>query len=164
MRATEIKGLPVAAGERETPGTVTDLILDLDERRVLALQVMVPGIAVEYGLEVADVGGITGEGVQTSPVARILPLTDLPALQPKPTFNWMIRQNVLSENGTLLGKLTDLEIDPATWQVTAFDLVRDYARDFSQGPLRVPANQVLATGRESIIVANAVAGELAGEM
>ncbi len=151
MRATDIKGLPVGPeGSESRTGTVADLILNLDERRVLALLVR-SGQGEPYVLPVDDVSAVTAEALIARPDAAILPLADTPGYTPYPTFDRIFNQDAITESGENLGKVVDIKIDEGSWAVREYDVVKSYAEAFEQGATSIPASRV-ETGARMIMV------------
>jgi sporulation protein YlmC with PRC-barrel domain len=151
MRATDIKGLQVLPeGSGSPTGTVNDLVLDPNERRVLALLVR-SGDGDPYVLPVDDVRAVTGDALTARRDAAILPLADTPGYTPYPTFDRIFNQDAITESGENLGKVVDLEIDDRSWAIREYDVVKSYVEAFEQGSTGIPASRV-ETGARMIMV------------
>src|SRR5579884_2760945 len=152
MKVSSIKGLSVDhVDEDQGRASVSDLILDVDERRVLALQLSWSSTPTQYAVSVDDVQSVGSDGVSLNPLATILPLPDLPQYLSKPSVNRMLGERAVSEVGTALGDLSDIVVDTGTWTIRSYSVVRDLARAFENGPEEIPADRV-ATGAESLMV------------
>lgn len=157
MRATDVKGLSVSPEGGASPtGTVTDLILNPEERRVLALLVR-SGQDESYVLPVDDVLAVTAGAVTVRPDAAILPLADTPGYSPFPTFDRIFNQDAITESGENLGKVADIEIDEQSWVVREYDVVKSYTEAFEKGATGIPASQV-ETGARMIMVKDGEGG------
>lgn len=148
MKATDVKGLPVhPAGSVDTTGTVGDLILDLDERRVLALLVNPVQDSVQYVLEIGDVERVDTGSIIARRDGAIQPLTDTPHVSVYPTFNRLFNEDAMTDTGQNLGKVVDLTIQPGTWEIIEYDVVDSYVDAFEHGSKAIPANRVHAGAR-----------------
>jgi len=151
MKSSDIKGLPVEPVGPGRQAHISDLILDIEQRNVLALQLDWSGVDVPYAVAVGDVQNVTDSGVLLAPQATILPLADLPQFMPNPTLNRLLGENVLSESGQVLGTLQDVEIDLESWTISAYSVLRNVTAALEQGLDDFPAARVL-TGAESLTI------------
>lgn len=151
MKGLAIKGSPLMrAGSRV--GIVNDLLFDWDEAYVVALLFTVAGTEGDFVLTIDDVDGVHSDAVEVHPHASPIPLTDTPRHRDLPSLNWVIGQTVQTETGQVVGTVSDLEIDPRTWKVQAFEVVHDFAQAFHEGPHTVPLSDVLRPGEQSITI------------
>lgn len=147
MKATDIKGQAVVPeGSTSATGNVVDLILDMGECRMVALLVRSDS-GDEYVLPVDDIRTVRDTGVSAARDAAILPLADAPGYTSYPTFDRIFNQDAVTQSGRNLGKLVDLEIDDASWNIREYDVVDNYAEAFVRGPRRIPASRVEAGAR-----------------
>jgi uncharacterized protein YrrD len=63
----------------------------------------------------------------------------------------MLNQHVIAEDGSPLGRLADIEIDPDGWRITAYDVVENAAAALEDGATTIPADTVM-TGERTLIV------------
>lgn len=156
MKGTDIKGLPVRSENTGRAGeTVNDLILDTEERRVLALQLLPTGGGTLDVLPVDAVARIDQQGVVVERGAAPLPASDCPRYESKPTLNKIIQEDVVTQTGRNLGKLADIDVDPQTWHITAYDVAGNMTEVFRHDLRRIPAEDVV-TGEKMIMVADRV--------
>ena len=154
MRATEIRGRLVRpAGSSEVTGSVTDLILDLGQRRVVALTVLRQENQTLYVLGVEDVQSVD-DVVETLADSVLIPVQATPQYAGLPVFSGMLEEKALTESGKVVGKLTDLEIDERSWNITAYDVVEGALQSLDQDQHRVPAEQVMSAGAHMLLVAD----------
>lgn len=154
MKASAIKGLTVhPVGSGEVTGTVGDLILDTDERRVVALQINRLANVEMYVLDVGDIEHIGDDGVAARADAVLLPQQDATRYLPLPTFNRLMDQKAMTESGDVLGKLADIDVNTATWMIEGYGIVRDLATDFARGEMQLTPDQVLSAGAHMLLVA-----------
>lgn len=153
MKATSIKGLPVRPqdGDADT-GTVADLLLDSEERRVLAFHVSRLENDTIYVLDVSDVISVSDDGVVAQPDAVFLPEPDAQRYDTLPTLGRMLEEKAMTESGRILGKLSDIDVDTATWKVTGYDVVGNLAEAFQHGEQRIAAEEVISAGAQMLLV------------
>jgi sporulation protein YlmC with PRC-barrel domain len=153
MKAVEIRGLSVhPEGETTLTGTVSDLVLDAEARHVRALVVQVPDGDLAYLLQVADIVRIDEESVAVTPDAALLPQADAARFDGLPTLARMLEEKVITESGHILGKLTDIDINPSSWTVTEYGVVGNLADALERGSRAIPPAEVLNAGAHMLLV------------
>lgn len=156
MRATEVKGCGVhPADSEELTGTVTDLVLDVGERRIVSLLVQRDDKTL-YSLSVGDIQRV-GEDIETMRDAALIPLDDSTRPDGLPSFNSMVEEKAMTESGTVIGKLSDLEIDERTWNVTAYAVVTSTLEALEHGERCLPADQLVSAGAHMLLVSDSAA-------
>jgi len=148
MRLKDARGRKAVSTENaESIGTVEAVVIDARQRRITALR-----LAKARG----DATFVSWEDLQFGPDAVVVPSSgrlrpprdDLEAragsklLQP-------IGKLVLDDAGSALGKVEDLEFDPATGAVLALDL---------GGGGTVPGERLIGLGAYAFVVTEAVGG------
>lgn len=152
MKATALKGLGVrSANSSETLETVEDLILDVDERHILALQLTQGDSELQFVLPVSDVQSVDDQEIVVQSGAAPIPLPDQGSYLNKPTLNKMIGESAITEDGQSLGKVADLDIDTVTWQVQQYDIMVNVADAFKNGLQQIPVGSAM-TGERTLIV------------
>ncbi|HZU11696.1 MAG TPA: hypothetical protein VFB58_02565 [Chloroflexota bacterium] len=153
MKASAIKGLQVRpAGGEEVTGTVADLILDTDERRVVAVQVNRLENVEMYVLAAGDIEGISENGMTARRDAVLLPQEDAANYLTLPTFNRLLDQKAMTEGGDVLGKLADIDVNTDTWEIDGYGIVNNLAEDLAQGEHELSPDQVLSAGAHMLLV------------
>jgi uncharacterized protein YrrD len=156
MHATEIRGrLVCPAGSGEVTGSVTDLILDLGQRRVLAIIVLRQQNQTRYVLGVEDVQAVH-DVVETLADSVLIPLEATQQYEGLPVFSGMLEEKALTESGKVVGRLTDLEIDDRSWNITAYDVVEGALQTLDLDSHRLPADRVMSAGAHMLLVADTV--------
>ncbi|MGH2448036.1 MAG: hypothetical protein ACRDFS_05470 [Chloroflexota bacterium] len=157
MKGTEIKGLlvePADAGMGQ--GSVDDLILDSEERRVLALQLIWTGAPRPFVAPVEGIKSVDARAVVLEPLTNIIPLQDSPALIGKPTLNSLLEIEALNESGQVVGRLADVEVEVPEWTISSYDVRGDFAEAFYQGLHRVPVSEVRSGARSLTLTDRAI--------
>lgn len=159
MKATAMRGLPVSPqGSAGVTGTVSDFLLDLEERRILALQVTSDDGTV-YVLDVGDVESVEDREVNASADAVLLPQADAEQYETLPTLGRMLEEKAMTESGRVLGKLTDIDVDTTTWVVTGYGVVSNFADALQHGEQEIPTTDVLNAGAHVLLVKDNAAGD-----
>lgn len=156
MHITEFRGLRVISlSETLKMGKVEDALLDPTARFVAALRVrsggasgsehVVPREAVKrVGQHAVVLGAPIGMGIQRQP--------DLDRLIDLQTFLGM---EVVTDEGTRLGRVHDAEIDPQTLNITDYELSRHFWDSYLQTRMRVPAQEIFSSSKDVLIVPQA---------
>lgn len=152
MNGMQIKGTRLESEGGQPAGLINDLLFDQAESRVEALLFTVSGVNGDFVLDVAGVAGVSPSAVRIRQDATPIPLADTPRHHDLPSLNWVIGQTVQTEDGKVLGKVSDVTVDTATWALTSFEVVGDFADAFRSGPLRITPNDLLRPGEQSITV------------
>lgn len=159
-KMSELKGMPIVSlQEGEQLGQVEGLIVDPAALQVVALLLdKRTANKEEQVVATANVRSV-GEAAITVedraslvPIARIAHIQELARVK-KPVLG----KTVMSERGTRLGEVADLEIDPQDFRITALVLRGALWRKGAT----IPAERVRSIGRDAVIVreAPAAAGE-----
>ena len=154
MRITQLRGLRVISlSEALKMGTVEDVLLDPTCHWVAALRVRGGGAMSQPHLvmrqAVKRVGqhaiiigapvGVTEEASEPS-VDRLVDLKTFIGLE------------VVTDEGTLLGRVHDAELDAQTLQIIDYDLVRNFWDNYLQTGVRVAAESTLSGSKDVLIV------------
>jgi uncharacterized protein YrrD len=153
MHITELRGLRIISlSETLKMGKVEDVLLDPTAHFVAALRVrsggapgsehIVPREAVKrVGQQAVVLGMPTGMGIQKQP--------DLDRLIDLQTF---LEMDVVSEEGTRLGRIHDAEIDPQTLNITNYEMTRRFWDAYLNTRVRVSARETLSGSKDVLIV------------
>jgi uncharacterized protein YrrD len=154
MRITQLRGLRVISlSEALKMGKVEDALLDPTGRWVAALRVrggvmgggehLVPREAVKrIGQHAVILGAPIGMGNDNQEQAfdRMIDLKTFIGLE------------VVTDEGTLLGRIHDAEIDAQTLNVIEYELTRNFWDNYLQTGLRVGAQDTLSGSKDVLIV------------
>ena len=153
MHVTELRGLRVISlSETLKMGKVEDALLDPTARFVAALRVRSGGApgsehivlreAVKrVGQHAVVLGAPIGMGRQRQP--------DLDRLIDLQTFLGM---EVVTDEGTRLGRIHDAQIDPQTLNITDYELSRHFWDGYLQTRMRVSAQDTFSGSKDVLIV------------
>ena len=157
MRATDITGLPVQPeGTDDVTGTVSDIVLDAEERRAVAIIVTRAENETLYVLDVGDIVTVDDRGVRARRDAEILPLSDARQYDSTPSFGRMLEEKAMTESGRVLGKLTDLDLDTSSWKVTGYEIADGYNQVLEHGEQCLSPDQLVSAGAHLLLVRDAV--------
>lgn len=153
MRITQLRSLRVISlSEALKMGTVDDVLLDPTCRWVAALRVRNGGAMSKTHLVMRQAVKRVGQhaviigapmGVTEESETSVDRLIDLK------TF---IGLEVVTDEGTLLGRIHDAEIDAQTLNIIDYDLVRNFWDNYLQTGLRVSAENTLSGSKDVLIV------------
>jgi sporulation protein YlmC with PRC-barrel domain len=164
MKASDLKGMAVISlGEGTKLGEVDQPLFDLPNRRICALHVKGDsGIAVLPFEAIERIGDdaitvVTSRVTQTPGIdSSGQGLLDLEALR---------KLKIVNQDGTFLGKLSDVEFDPRDGQVTHLAAHKGGVLGMGGTTTPIGTNASLAAGREPLTVyANAKDGESSADL
>lgn len=155
MHITQLRGLRVISlSEALKMGKVDDALLDPTARWVAALRVRGGTVGSEHlvvreavkrvGQHAVILGEAVGMGSDRPP--------DFDRLIDLKTF---IGLEVVTDEGVLLGRIHDAEIDPQTLNIIDYVLIRNFWDHYLQTRARVPAHQTLSGSKDVLIVPQA---------
>ncbi len=163
MNGKHLKGLTVISiADGERLGTIDRVLVDPEAKQVIGFAVSHGGLLNSEApavidaddvhslgpdaVTIADRGAVRGD--QTT--ARQNELMDLDEL---------LKLRVVTEGGTLVGDVADIQIDEKSFAVRDVDV----SPGFFKNNQHVPINQVISIGRELIMVDNAVCAAPEGQ-
>ncbi len=153
MRITQLRGLRVISlSEALKMGTVEDVLLDPTGRWIAALRVRAGGPMSKTHLVMRQAVKRVGQHavILGAPVGTTE--TDEPALDRLIDLKTFIGLEVVTDEGTLLGRIHDAEIDPQTLNIIEYNLVRNFWDNYLQTGLRVSAQNTLSGSKDVLIV------------
>ena len=176
MDAKQVKGLAVVSvNEAQKIGTVDRIFIDPDSRRILGFAVhtsagssgMKQALDTILGEGQADpvtTGFVTAEHVRSlgPDAVMINDVTHMAKGQSEPaeatavTTDELHKRKVVTENGTYVGQIDSVVLDPATMRATHFSV----SPGFFKSATDVPARYVTSVGPDLIVVADAVCRQM----
>ncbi|HLW01546.1 MAG TPA: hypothetical protein VKT82_23015 [Ktedonobacterales bacterium] len=156
MHVTELRGLRVISlSETLKMGKVEDALLDPTAHFVAALRVRSGGspggehiilreAVKRVGQHAVVLGAPIGMGLQRQP--------DLDRLIDLQTF---LEMEVVTEEGTRLGRIHDAEIDTQTLNITDYEMTRHFWDAYLQTRVRVSARDTFSGSKDVLIVPQA---------
>lgn len=156
MRSAALKGMAVVSiAEGTRLGRVDDLLIDITERRVVALncsesgkRFIVPFQFVKnigqdaITVESSQVTQVDGQGMQAPNVVRL---------------DEFMKLKAVDEAGTLVGTVSQLDIDPATGTLVSIEAHKGGLLGLGGTTTSVAAENIKAVGPELMTVGNIVA-------
>jgi sporulation protein YlmC with PRC-barrel domain len=153
MRSATLRGLAIISiAEGTRLGRVDDLLIDIAERRIVALhcsdqgrRFIVPFQHVRnigkdaITVESSQVTQIEGQGAQTPDTLRL---------------DAFLKLKAVDESGTLVGTVSQLDIDATTGRLVSLDAHRGGVLGLGGTTTTVAAEHIRAVGPELVTVAN----------
>ena len=154
LKSRRLLGLPVIDVETgKGLGRVHRLILDPRVRRVVALVISSgPWAREEQVLLWENARGVGTAAITVAGTQALSRAAHLPQLQP--LLRRQVRTygaRVLTEDGTFLGTVEELVLDPATGQVVELLLASSGLRARLRPPLALPAASVVVIGEDAVV-------------
>ena len=151
----------VSLGQAEKIGRVEDVILNLAEGQVAGFHVRTGLLGGGKILSIGDIHEIGADAITVADRDAVEGhAPDQPALESLPTSADLIGAKVVSAQGTLLGTLANIALDPAGRRIlcyelsgTLWDQLRNEERTFNPAP-------GIRFGKDLIVVPDTVAAEL----
>lgn len=154
MRITQLRGLRVISlSEALKMGIVEDVLLDPTCRWVAALRVRGGGAMGKTHLVMRQAVKRVGQhAVIIGAPLGVTEETSEPSLDRLIDLKTFIGLEVVTDEGTLLGRIHDAEIDSQTLNIIDYHLVRNFWDNYLQTGLRVSAQDTLSGSKDVLIV------------
>lgn len=154
MRISQLRGLRVISlSEALKMGTVEDVLLDPTCRWVAALRVRGGGAMGKTHLVMRQAVKRVGQhAVIIGAPVGVTEETSEPSLDRLIDLKTLIGLEVVTDEGTLLGRIHDAEIDSQTLNIIDYHLVRNFWDNYLQTGLRVSAQDTLSGSKDVLIV------------
>jgi uncharacterized protein YrrD len=164
MRASELKGRAVISlADAQKVGEVDNVLVDCSQNQVVGLRVKHGLFSSTQVLRAGDVRSVGPDAI-TIPNRELLvdreTASDLHAI---PDLNDLSGISVVSESGTLMGGLDDVDVDPQNLSITAYYLGGSLWEHLTQGTKRFPASPGLRFGGKLLIIPDSLAESLNAE-
>ncbi len=157
MKTAELNGLAVfsiAGGEKA--GAVARVYVDGPAKRVAGFAVRGEGgllaDAPEFKVDVAEVRSLGADALMLADQAAILGTLTNAAFGTLLDAEEMVGRAVLSDAGRERGRVASVLFDPGTFSLTHLELSLGFLKD----PVLLPLADVIALGRDFIVVKDAV--------
>jgi uncharacterized protein YrrD len=132
MNATKLRGMPVVSIQTaERLGEVRDILVDTSSQRLVALELKQGSSSTGETVPVEDIYSVGKDAITLREERTASSLSEedpgheeLRAGRPEGVVALKKLQGAkaLSFSGNLLGTISDLEVDPATFEITAYEL------------------------------------------
>jgi uncharacterized protein YrrD len=124
MRVSEIVGKSVISrGNGDELGHVTDLLVDAEASRVVALVIGHGPCSAEHVLRYADVRRFGSEAVLTQSAARLIRPREWAAREADtPRSSTLKNRRVMTDHGRYLGAVRDMLLHDQTGRIEAYDI------------------------------------------
>jgi|LSQX01.1.fsa_nt_gb uncharacterized protein YrrD len=131
-------------------GAVTEVVVDLSQGAIVGLVVDPP--PAEKGVMAEDIAVIGPDAVMISDRSKMGPVADMPELTDRRRLSKDKPVAVVTKSGTKLGTLAEIYINPATREVTQYDVSAGSVRDLTDGVLSLPLVSGIVHGPDTVIV------------
>lgn len=160
-KSRELKGMPILTlQEGENLGRVRDLILDPTAGQIVALVLdrRAPK-GEDQVVATANVRNVGSTAITVEDRSSLVPISRIPRFQELAGMRKPIQGKVvISETGTRLGQVDDLEVDVQTFCIVSLVLK---AGPFGRGQ-SIPAEMVRTIGADAIVVRESIPSAAAG--
>jgi uncharacterized protein YrrD len=154
MRLTQLRGLRVISlSEALKMGRVEDILLDPTGRWVAALRVRSGNsIGHKHLIMRESVKRVGQHAVILGAPATVAEETNMPEMDRLIDLKTFIGLEVVTDEGTLLGRIHDAELDPETLTIQEYELTRNFWDNYLKSGLRVAAQATLSGSKDVLIV------------
>ena len=154
MRLTQLRGLRVISlSEALKMGTVEDVLLDPTARWVAALRVRSgSSIGPKHLVLRESVKRVGQHAVILGAPTSVTEEAAMPELDRLIDLKTFIGLEVVTDEGLLLGRIHDAELDPETLNVQEYELTRNFWDNYLKSGLRVAAQETLSGSKDVLIV------------
>jgi len=163
VKASDLKGRPVVTlSDAAKVGQIDDILFDAEYREVLGFRVKKGAFAKSDAVTRENVTAVGADAV-TTPSPEVINTEDrFESLIGAPSYSQAKgKARIVTEGGTLLGLVDEIELDDEARAVTAYVLSAPLWDRLRHNEPRIPAQQVLRMGEGGImIVPNSVADNL----
>lgn len=154
LRLTQLRGLRVISlSEALKMGTVEDILLDPTARWVAALRVRNGNSIGHKHLVMRE--SIKRVGLHAVILGAPVSVTEeatTPDLDRLIDLKTFIGLEVVTDEGMLLGRVHDAELDPETLTIQEYELTRNFWDSYLKSGLRVAAEETLSGSKDVLIV------------
>lgn len=166
MKASDLKGRPVVTlSDAAKVGQIDDILFDAEYRAVLGFRVKKGAFSRADAVTRENVTAVGDDAVTVSSPDAINDEKRLESLIGAPSYSQARgKARVVTEGGTLLGLVDEMELDDEARHVTTYVLSAPLWDRIRHNEPRIEASQVLRMGEAGImIVPNSVAENLKNE-
>jgi uncharacterized protein YrrD len=154
IRLTQLRGLRVISlSEALKMGVVEDILLDPTARWVAALRVRSgTSIGRKHLVMRESVKRVGQHAVILGTPITVTEEAALPELDRLIDLKTFLGLEVVNDEGLLLGRIHDAELDPETLNVVEYELTRNFWDTYVKSGLRVAAQDTLSGSKDVLIV------------
>lgn len=158
MKFHDLRGTPIlSVADAHELGTVDDLFLHLGDQRVIALRIKTGGVFGSHKvLPLQDVKSIGQDAVTVADASKLTDRGDVPALKDAVGRAAVEGVRIITESGTEVGIVSDLDADFRTGVVNGYVLRSSLLERLQREEHLVPASTVKSIGDKHIVVADSV--------
>jgi uncharacterized protein YrrD len=161
VKYSDFKGKPVVdVATAEKLGSVSDLYINLQQQRVVGLQVNLPGLfSRDRALLWNDLQSI-GENAVTVPSADLVRnVKAVPLVNDLAQTSDIVGDKIMTESGSDIGTAADIEIDAKTGSITSYVLRSGFLEGLQRREQLIPASWVKRIGKKLIVVQDQATSE-----
>ena len=122
MKLTELRGKTVVSvAEAWKVGVVEGVLVDMPTRQLRGLRIRPEGRGPEYVVAREQIRGIGPDAVTVASEAALQSPEQARELARVPSLTDLLGSRVVTESGTILGTIADVNLDPASGQVQSVE-------------------------------------------
>jgi uncharacterized protein YrrD len=157
MRASQLRGLAVVSiAEATKEGTVQDVVLEPNRRRMAGLSVRPTGGGNDKALSVKDLHSVGRDAIT---------IRDAEALREEPPargngevyLSRLKGMKAMTDTGQIIGTIAEVEIDPTNFAIIGYELSTGVISDLTGNRRKLPADGNIHYGRDVLIVRESAA-------
>jgi uncharacterized protein YrrD len=155
MDVKSLKGIAVVSIKQgEKVGTVDDVLFDMENRRVIAFKLIKPGFLRSGGIAITmeDVESIGKDAVMIQHRDRIRDLKNERDLQARPGYSDLSALRVVTQDGTYVGNLSTVQVDPQTGKLTQIEITGGGLIDRLRRNQVVEMDEVVSLGTDVVVI------------
>lgn len=154
MKFHDLRGSRILSVEAaEQLGTVDDLFMHLNDQLVVALRVKTGGVFGGHkALLLQDVKSIGRDAVTVDDASKLNDLDAVPALQDAASRDAVEGARVISEGGTDIGTVSDIDADFTSGAIHGYVLGSNLLDRLQHREHLIPAATVRSIGHKTIVV------------
>jgi uncharacterized protein YrrD len=155
MDVKSLKGIAIVSIEQgEKVGSVDNVLLNLETKRVIAYKLIKPGLLRSGGivLKHEDVESIGKDAVMIRNRERIRELKEERDLQSRPDLAALSALRVVTQDGTYIGNLATAQFDPKTGNLTHIEVSGGGLMDKLRRNKVIGIEEVVSMGTDVVVV------------
>ncbi len=152
MKASRLRGIAVVSiAEATKEGTVRDLVLDPNRRRVVALSIRPTGGGADKVVSVKNIHSI-GRDAVTITDAEVL-RGEHPVRGDGEIYLTKLKgTKALTDKGEIIGTVAEVEVDPDNFSIIGYQLSTGFMSELTGNRKSLPADERVRYGRDALMV------------
>ena len=152
LKTQDLIGKPIISLQGEEVGSVSRIIADSENGRIVGLTVNVKGwFKGEKAIEFESVKSFGNYAVTVELGSHIVTLDSLPSLKKISEESNLYNMRIITPEGQLVGTIDDFFFDTTTGKIEKFILTGGIIKNLFKGRAAIPATSIQIVGKDAII-------------